>query len=201
MKNEVETFILEHVYDPVKRRQYYLRTRELKGRRNGGTDASSSRVGRPKSVGVREGESGIADPQSDRTRAEVKARVNALKNRLEKLKTLLDELVEQAKKRSGVETKKETPKKESLSIKDTKPATAKEKREAKERYEKEQAKNPSLKKEEAQLQAEIAEIREKITKVRDDLKAAVKNARRKATQIKTAKQTTRPLERNSQNGS
>lgn len=194
-------FIIEHIYDPVKAREYYLRTRELKGRTKGQQTPPETRDGQ-----ASDGKATLPGAPSNalarkQRKAAIEARVNELKTRLEKLQSILDELVEQAKKRSGVEETKDTDKKEkdTVSKKDDKPQTSAEKRDAKERYEKEKAKNPTLGKEEKSLQEDIKEVREKIEKAREDLRAVIKRAREKAARKEQGRSTV--LERNSQNGS
>ena len=208
--DKAEEFILEHVYDPRKRREYYLRTRELKGRRNGAVDETSNRqsgvldrVSDPRDRGTRGPDTNAERKTPETTRAEVKARVDQLKNRLDKLKDVLDELVEQAKLRSGVKPEEDKDKKDTSSDKDRdrKPSTAKERREARERYEKDKEKNPSLRKEEAQLQEQIADVRAKIEDAREDLKVAIARARQRAARKEKATESSRPLERKRQNGS
>lgn len=199
-----EDFIIEHVYDPVKAREYYLRTRELKGRKKGQREQPATRDG-PKPVSkptTPKVPSNALTPEQ--RKAAVKARVTQMKARLEKLQSILDELVEQAKKRSGVDETKDVDKKEdkdTASKKDNEPQTAKEKKAAKERYEKEKAKDPTLGEEEKSLQEDIKEVREKIEKAREDLRAVVKRAREKAARKAATQGRSTVLERNSQNGS
>lgn len=109
----IQAIIHEADYDPTKRREYYLRTRELKGRQPG--------VGRPQSPTVRPG---VGRPPSPATRPgratlptkavqgqvkpkskseEIEARVAELKARLERLREVLRELVKQAQIRAGVD--------------------------------------------------------------------------------------------------
>lgn len=152
-------------YDPVKAREYYLRTRKLKGRRKGGSDDSIGR--RP---------AGSSPPgKKTSNRAALVAEREALENRLERLKEVLREAVEAAKRRSGVEPTEAKTKKSSDKETKEKPKTAAEKRkeakEAKERYEKE--KKPGL-------PQELEALRDKIADIRDQIKEALEDARRKS---------------------
>lgn len=83
---------LIHDYDAAKRREYYLRTRKLKGRTKG-----SARPAPPKKT--------RAQRQAER-RKKQEAQIAALKGRLEKLRVLLAAEVKKAQARSGVEQKK-----------------------------------------------------------------------------------------------
>lgn len=169
--------LLSHarVYDPVKAREYYLRTRQLKGRRTGlSTEpAPKSRV------------SGTNAParktKSSRRQEELRAQKAALERRLEKLKNSLALLVDAAKVRSGVESKpdpKETANDKAdrnESSKKEKPLTAKQKKDkaaaAKEAYEKETGGGSSL-------SGDVAALQEQIKSVRAQLEAAIAAARR-----------------------
>ncbi len=82
---------LSHVYDPVKRREYYLRNRNLKGRKRGSAPVAKPRV------------KSRAEIAKER-HAQLTEQVQALTTRLEKLQAALKILVDQAKKRSGVKT-------------------------------------------------------------------------------------------------
>lgn len=83
---------LVHNYDANKRREYYLRTRKLKGRKKGSVKAAPPRKTR-------------AQRQAERRRKQ-EAQIAALKGRLEKLRDVLAQLTKAAQARSGVDTKK-----------------------------------------------------------------------------------------------
>jgi uncharacterized protein YceH (UPF0502 family) len=168
-------------YDPAARRERYLRNRQLKGRRSGRQDEP---------VGSR-GPSSTTST-ADRHRREAEARLAALKQRLTELRTKLEDKLAEAKARSGVETKKDnTPSTSSKASSKTgggssKPTTAKEKREASERWEKHKKENPDKSTpKEPSVQAEIEQIRQQIEDIRAKLKAAVEKARQSSTQAKT----------------
>lgn len=80
---------LSHVYDAAKRREYYLKNRNLKGRKHGSGTVTKPRV------------KSRAEIAKER-HAHLQEQVSALKGRLERLQAALKILVEQAKKRSGV---------------------------------------------------------------------------------------------------
>jgi hypothetical protein len=87
---------LEHDYDATKRRQYYLRTRNLKGRTKG-----SVRIAPPKKT--------RAQRQAER-RKKQEAQIAALKSRLEKLRDVLAAETKKAQAKSGVDTAKDSSK-------------------------------------------------------------------------------------------
>lgn len=92
------------VYDPVKAREYYLRTRKLKGRRKGRAVIDQPSTGRRQSNVVLVDRSKKRSSKAERRRAELKAQKEALQKRLERLREVLDQLVKDAKRRSGVKT-------------------------------------------------------------------------------------------------
>lgn len=173
---------LIHAYDPVKRKEYYERTKKLKGRRRGRQDTSSSN------------QNAVFQDQKKNKRSQTEIRIAAYKLRLEKLKKVLAQLVAEAKKRnqenSGSkdpekatkEQSKEQSKERSKDKSKDKPLTGQEKAEArkrsKENYEKNKDKQ-SLSEQEEKLKDELKEVREKIQKVRAELKGSVNKARNK----------------------
>jgi uncharacterized protein YceH (UPF0502 family) len=92
----------DQLYDPVKAHQYYEDHKNLKGRSSGQNSSGTSRSGSSSSSS---GASKVAAPQktAEQRRAEFEAQVAALKARLELLKSILAELVAEAKRRSGVD--------------------------------------------------------------------------------------------------
>lgn len=182
---------IQHAYDPVKAREYYLRTRELKGRQSGTAIPAGQK---PRSSAVIDTRSANNSRESQsarnkRRREAAERRVAELKAKLERLETLLDTLVKQAKARSGVEPTRESksPAQKQSAAKGKSPQTAKEKRDAakraKESYEKNKKLSPN--KEAENLEADIEAVREKIRKIRADLKATVKKSRTQSTKSKT----------------
>lgn len=162
---------LEHAYDSAKRREYYLRTRELKGRKKGRGDRPTG--GRP---------TGRPQPprkKAGQTPAEIEARKVALEKKLERLKEVLRELVEAAKARSGVEPTrdKEASTPEPTSSKKDSKLTAAQKRkkaaDARKDYEPEKQSAPTTK----SLEADIAKVREQIASARAKLRASIERSR------------------------
>lgn len=171
MTQEARDFILAHAaeYDPAKRREYYLRTRKLKGRPKGGRQPAPK--GKPSPF------------DSAKLKARRKARLQALQTRLKKLEQELEILVQQAKERSGVSrsedpTRKKTPTQSKTSTKGSggseRKLTAKEKRDAAQRSKEYREKNPQ-KTETEQIEAKIRAVREKIA----EMKAQIAEAKRK----------------------
>lgn len=170
--------ILKHEYDPAKAREYYLRTRKLKGRHKGVEKPSSPRSSKPVLTAAQVRAKKAAN--NERLKKIAEARVNRLKARLAKLEKVLDELVKQAKARSGIDSKsKTTPK---ADPKNAKPLTVAQKREAakraKERRDKEG--DPSLSAQAKELDAKIKKVRERISKMRAQIAASKKRIQAKA---------------------
>lgn len=148
---------LAHAYDATKRREYYLRTRKLKGRKPG----SAKPPPKPKLT--------RAQRQAARTR-KLEAQVDALKARLEKLRDVMAQLTAQAKARSGV---KDTPSKKTTAPKGKstpKQQTATQKAKAakaSEEYRKKH-KDELLADQVKSLNQKIKTIQERIAKMRKD---------------------------------
>lgn len=190
-------------YDPVKAREYYLRTRKLKGRRpTSASPANPGRGGRPRTSSLVNTVGGAPNRSKTKSRrAELKAQQEALEKRLDRLREELQKLVDAAKKRSGGDPnkKKDAPEKapetqvdkadRNKAEKKSKPETASEKKErakaAKEAYEKEHPNTLSenveiLKEQVADIQTKIqnalAEARERRSKAgENDTKSGSKN--------------------------
>ena len=179
--------VLEHakVYDPVKARDYYLRTRKLKGRNAGRSDQAikrklgidpSSEVEDTRSLKKRRAD---VKPPSAKARAErVHAEVEALKGRLVKLQAALKQLVANAESKGSSEKKSDTTTKESSDKSEPKEKlSATEKKKAAERSKDWRKENPTKpepkEKSVEELRAQIAEIKKK-------LQAAVEEARSKS---------------------
>lgn len=190
----VEEFILSHAsadYDPVKAREYYLRTRQLKGRSPAALTPATTRTatGRPPSRGPSNRVT-TAPKVSDahRRQKEIEVRVAALRARLEELRNVLKRLVDEAQERSGME-----PSKKTKGTSTEKPGNAKEKlsssekKEAAKRSEKYYDKN----KDKLNPPDEISELKEKIKDVEERIwnavakaKAPVENARTQTTTMR-----------------
>lgn len=153
------------VYDPQKAHEYYLKRRQLKGRKKGSQDQPSGR-------GPSRGSSSSQGMRPSR-REELLREREILEKRLDRLRDVLKAKVEAAKKRSGVKTPEEKHPRESAQTKgggskkgEGKPLTAAQKRKkriaAKKQYEKE--KKLSLSQEVEHLHRQIKDIRAKIEK-------------------------------------
>lgn len=163
-------------YDPAKARDYYLRTRQLKGRR-------PARVVAPKGPN-----SPTAVPVASKRRhppkKDFKAERAALERRLNRLRDILAQKVKEAKARSGVQAPvKHTPKgnaaKNSPSNKNSKPLTAHQQhvKNAKARADyKPQSESQEIK----QLRKQIADIRAKIDAAIKDAQANHKSTHQTA---------------------
>lgn len=173
---------LKHEYDPVKAREYYLRTRQLKGRRAATPFANPGRT--PANSATTKDQPLPSGPKPNEPKTKTQAeRVAAVQRRLDRLKAALALLVEQAKARSGVESDPE-PTKKSATSKETapeKPKSTQEKKEAADKArEARQKENPqSLTAQEQSLRAEVKQVQEQIAQARAKLQAAVERAKRK----------------------
>lgn len=170
MTREAREFILAHAreYDPRKRREYYLRTRQLQGRPAGTKDAPGDRSSR------------IAPPSNSAKLKQARAqRIAELRARLERLEAALDALMEQVRSKREGSAKDASPTKSSSSTSSGgtgRKLTAKQKREAAERSKRYREENKEPKSETAdQIEAKIAEVRKKIS----EMKAQIAEAKRK----------------------
>lgn len=162
------------VYDSAKARAYYLRTRQLKGRR-------SVRVVQPKGPG-RPHAVPLSSKRRSARQAELNAQKAALEKRLTRLRDILAQKVKAAKARSGVkDTHPKNPvntaAKNEVNKKNT-PLTVKQKRDktvaAKKQYQKDHGGGTSTSTEIDILKRQIADIRAKI-------QAAIKDAQKSYT--------------------
>lgn len=173
---------IRHEYDPVKAREYYLRTRELKGRAKATVKTPVSRPTKPRTKAAPDRAAAIRSmhERHAKQKAASAKRVAELRARLDKLKLFLKAMLDEAKAKSGEKATKDAPKDDPSTTKrgsgkdDQKTASEKAKaaKAAKEKYEKE---NP-----EAALNDEIKEVLEKIEDARQKLKDSVQLARGKA---------------------
>lgn len=173
-----ELFHIREDYDPRKRREYYLRTRKLKGRKVGSGKTDIARHPSTKSAPVLKPIRSVPKKTAEQRRQETEARVAALQERLDKLRKVLQELVAQAKARSGVEDTKSTPPQKQA------PQTNQQKAEAAKRsqdyYEKN--KDQILSDKEKTLQGQIKRVEERIREMRAEL-AKVRTRVAKATPL------------------
>lgn len=193
-----EDIILQHAssrynpatYDPVKRRERYLRTRQLKGRHPAAVKpVTGKKPSGSDHSGVDLNEA-AKKRRAQRTK-EINQRVIELSFKLDRLRENLRELVRLAKARSGVETQPTEQTKATTTTKkaepagskkqtDTKPKTASQKREAakqsKEYYE-EHKTEISKQQKIQELQKDIKVTQQKILRARRYLKTAAAKAR------------------------
>ena len=175
MNEEFDDSALLHrqAYDPVKAREYYLRTRHLKGRHKG--VVVDTRVGQSIAVAPK----GVGGKIRPSRREHLLAEKAALEKRLEGLKVALQQLVDAAKRRSGVKVKAKhkTPAqqaKEKAAAKKadshlTEAQKAKKRQASKKAYAKEN--HTTLAQDVAQLHKQIADYRAKIEKALADARA------------------------------
>jgi hypothetical protein len=148
---------LQHAYDAAKRREYYLRTRKLKGRKKADPAIAAARRAAAKAAKVAKHKA-------------MEAKVNALKARLEQLKKVLAEMVKAAQARSGGGSASKLSSAVSSAAKPEK-KTAKQEAAAKksaEKYAKKHENDPkaSLSTQAKNLTAKIATIEKRIAKLR-----------------------------------
>lgn len=155
-----------HAYDAAKRHEYYLKKRQLKGRR-------PAKPKPPKKT--------RAQRQAER-RKQQQAKIAALKSRLETLQKVLEAEVKKAKARSGVKPKT-TETKKATSSSSNAPAeklTAAQKAKKAKAEKKAREKDPdvSLDEQVKSLTAKIKTIQERIAKMRKEgSSGARKNAK------------------------
>lgn len=188
-----DSALFHGTYDPAKAREYYLRTRKLKGRRpTSATLVAPGRGGRrPANVSTPKAKTG-GKPNRSKTKsrqAELRAQKEALEKRLDRLREVLSDLVDAAKKRSGGDPNKskdgEKDKAPETKVdkadrnkaeKGKKPETASEKKErakkAKEAYEKE---NPNT------LSQDVDILKEQVADIQTKIKKAVADSKQRRT--------------------
>jgi chromosome segregation ATPase len=88
--------MLIHEYDAVKRHEYYMRNRKLKGRKKAAAPVANALARKAKEAAAKKA-------ASEKRRRALVARVAELKGKLERLQAALKLLTEAAQKRSGVQ--------------------------------------------------------------------------------------------------
>lgn len=192
MDLEVDDIIAHALYDPVARRQRYLKNRQLKGRKQGATPPPTPKVGLGSRV-VESGNTGSAlhpGVHVNRTavmQAASNARqVAAIRGRLNDLKSHLSELLAKKKQEAtGSSDSKKSTTTDSTSSK-SQPKTAKQKAAAKEALKKAQKVRAEKQKAEPDKQQggtslslddQITKTRSVITDVETKLRDAIDSAR------------------------
>ena len=146
---------LEHNYDAVKRREYYLKNRALKGRKHGIVRVASPKKSR-------------AQLQAER-RKHQEAQIAAMKSRLEKLRDVLAAETKKAQARSGVDTSTATSTaKSASSSSSTQKLTPAQKAKKAAAEKKARAKNQTLDEQVKSLTEKIKTIQVRIAKMRKD---------------------------------
>lgn len=157
---------LEHSYDALKRREYYLKNRHLKGRKPGASSQPSTK----RRAAAKPPAKTRAQRQAERRRHQ-EAQLALLKSRLEKLRIVLAEEVKKAQARSGGSSSKATStQKSSQANQPVKKLTAAEKAKAAKAAKAYRAKNKDLSLDEQvkSLTEKIKTIQERIAKMRKD---------------------------------
>ena len=200
MKTRPEAFIedfLKHEepYNSQAAHEYYLRNRELKGRQPAAPDEVSryrspavtkGATAKPKGKvvpvkGKAKGVSGAKAITKVR-QAAVNGRVASLQKRLAELETLLSELLSEAGKKAAKDASKsdQTAKQKDAAAKSSKEYAEKNKEEIAEKAKEKREADPDA-------NLNIEEVRAKIAKIKDQLKTAIGDARKKSSNSKTVK--------------
>lgn len=168
----------EQPYDPQKAREYYLRTRKLKGRKKGSEELPSGDTKKRALSLVGKVQKAAPKQSGEARRAEIAAEVTRLRGRLETLKKALAALVDDAKGRSGA--KKDT--KDKPGAKDSKGGSKgesklspQEKRKAAERSKKWREKHKDKTPEQ-----QVVALKEQIKDIRAKIKAAIAKAKKQS---------------------
>ena len=185
-----EEILLRHgelPYDPQKSREYYLRTRKLKGRQASSTPVPTSRAKGSATVAVKTIKNVVKPLRltSKQRQESVNARVGSLRKRLDYLKNVLKDLLKEAESKEPAKKETTSNKRDSGKQRDQ---TVQQKREAavrsKDFYDKNKKTDDSSDK---NVEADIEKVREKIRKIRAQLKDAIENARQHSSKLKTVK--------------
>jgi hypothetical protein len=123
--SEFELDQLMHEYDPVKAHQYYLRTRKLKGRKKG-SGVSPSNLQKSFNRAMKSVASKKDSPAKAKQRRELKAVIQRMENKLQKLEALITKKARE----EASENRKSKAKKERAAKEKDKPKSAAEKAEA-----------------------------------------------------------------------
>lgn len=189
MHSNVEYSSIIHEYDPQKAHEYYLRTRQLKGKTLGNAPVSLYNVGGTSTKAPSKTTVIKTAPKTPpsksviaaKRRLETKARIEALKTRAEKLRKLLKTLVDEAKIRAGKD-----PNEKAAPSASKKTTTAQDKEAAKrskDYYEKNKEKikkEKTLTEQEKSLQETIKNLNKKIADARQEVRDHITVARSKA---------------------
>lgn len=153
-------------YDPVKAHEYYLRTRQLKGRQAGAEQLTIGRTSKAAPLPAKK-------PAKSKKQTAFEAQIAALQGRLEKLRTVLAELTKQAQARSGV-TPTAPAKSGDKPTKQTSKQKAAAAKKAKAYYEKHKNDKKTPSQQVKELETKIKAIQAKIKKMKAEIAAADK---------------------------
>lgn len=182
----IEHAIAPQRYDPAKARDYYLRTRKLKGRSPAASKSSPSRPSaKAQPLKISNKKIKKVSVPSKAMQANASLRVASIKKKLVKLKSLLAKLIQKAKnsdKGSADKSKKKDSGDSSAnSRKESSDLTTSQKNEkakkARDDYEKVDKKPGDSESRKKDIDAQIKDVRAQIAKIQKELKAATAKAR------------------------
>ncbi len=160
-------------YDPQKAHEYYMRTRQLKGRQPASIKPATSPAKSKGTSSVNK----VTVSVSAKRQQEVNSRVASLQKRLGELESLLQDLLSKAKKKDSGQS---TAKQKQSSAKSSKEYYQKHKSEIASKAKADYVKNPDS-------NLSIEEVRAKISTIRVQLKTAIANARQQLSKSQTVK--------------
>ena len=197
--------ILKHIYDAESAHDYYMRTRQLKGREPGVEKDVVSKSPVPKMILPKAKPKAMATKESpEQRRAAIKAQVEALRTKLDALKKVLAELVSQAKARAGVEPEPEPTAKEPRKTSDNpRKLTPEQKADAAQRSKDWRDANPdkAMDQDAAKLDRQIKDVEEKIQAMREKLSTVIVNPFHSTGSVGAGSNTPMRKDGSSQNGS
>lgn len=181
----IEHAISPQRYDPAKARDYYLRTRKLKGRQPAASKSSSSRSSaKAQPLKTSNKKMKKVSVPSKAMQSNAALRVTSIKKKLAKLKSLLAKLIQKAKnsdKGSTDKSKKDSGESSAKSRKESSDLTTTQKNEkakkARDDYEKVDKKPGDSESRNKDIDAQIKDVRAQIAKIQKELKAATAKAR------------------------
>jgi hypothetical protein len=173
MIDDSALFHAAEAYDPAKAREYYLRTRKLKGRKKGSQDEPAGDRQKGTAAIAKVKKAAAPTKSGEARRAEIAAEVTRLRGRLEKLKKALAALVSDAKGRTGAKDDKSKPgAKDSKDSKGASKLSAADKKKAAERSKKWREKHKDKTPEQ-----QVTALKEQIKDIKAKLKAAIAKAK------------------------
>lgn len=171
-------------YDPVKAHEYYMRTRELKGRRKSSSPPAAVRkaarnltVSRSSAYTVKVNNKTVrlTQQQLEEQKAYAALRVRKIKSRLDELTTKLNGMMKKARKEKESINKKPTAADKSKSAREAKKYRKEHRQELANKAKAASKKSPEKKS--ATPRDPVAELERKISEVKGRLKAAVDRQR------------------------